>query len=50
MGKEKKYEIDLKRAGLIRQLRYALGQVESPRNTVVEFDIFETTFEVEFDE
>ncbi len=50
MGKKKKYEIDLKRAGLIRQLRHALYLAESPKENVIEFDIFETTFEVEFDE
>jgi hypothetical protein len=50
MEMEKEYEIDLKRAGLIRQLRHALHLAESPRENVIEFDIFETTFEVEFDE
>ena len=50
MAKKKKNEIDLVRASLIGQLRHALALAESPRETVIEFDILETTFELEFDE
>ena len=44
----REYTIPLKRHELITQLRHALNLATSPRETVIEFDIFETTFEVDF--
>ncbi len=48
--KKKKKKPDPRRASLIRQLRYALYLAESPKEICIEFDILETTFELEFDE
>jgi hypothetical protein len=48
VAKEKK--VDQRRSKLIGQLRRALYLAESPQETCIEFDILETTFELEFDE
>ena len=39
-----------KRSEIIVQLRQALGMLENPNNTQVEFDIMDTTFEFEENE
>jgi len=41
---------ELTRFYLITQLRVALGELESPLNDEVEFDIADTTFNFAFDE
>ncbi len=40
----------VKRSELIGQLRTALYLAESPQEKVIEFEILETTFNLEFDE
>ncbi len=39
----------VKRSELIGQLRQALHLAESPQEKVIEFDILETTFNLEFE-
>ena len=41
---------ETKREQLIRQLREALGQAESPHTEIAEFDILDTGFSIDFTE